>query len=147
MSKPEREIVFYPAFDCIRNPCKFGSDTCKPGSGGSHGIHCVDLVFYLKSPELVVQFQAFTGWYLPETPNEDSHRIMRYPYATDLGYHSTRPRYDGQEAMECSLLEQGHCYYDGSSLNAKPILELLLREGSEAVWPRLEEYFNQLKGE
>ena len=42
----------------------------------------------------------------------------------------------------CQYLDGAPCYYDGSGLNAKPVMELLLREGSDAVWARLEEYYD-----
>jgi hypothetical protein len=44
--------------------------------------------------------------------------------------------------MECELMEQGHCYYDGSSLAAEKVMQILAEEGDEAVWKRMEEYWD-----
>lgn len=41
-------------------------------------------------------------------------------WAVDLGYHAPEAQYEGHHHMpECHLLQQGHCYYDGSTLNAE----------------------------
>jgi hypothetical protein len=52
--------------------------------------------------------------------------------------------WDGQEPIsdDCDILG-GKCYYDGSGLNAEPVYELLLREGSDGVWKSLGEYYNE----
>lgn len=36
----------------------------------------------------------------------------------DVGYHAPEPRYSGHDSIECDLLPEGHCYYDGSGLRA-----------------------------
>lgn len=47
------------------------------------------------------------------------HEYDRLVEAMDLGYHAPSPQYDGQDRMDaCHLLPDGHCYYDGSGLNA-----------------------------
>jgi hypothetical protein len=69
--------------------------------------------------------------------------------ATDLGYHSPTPRYEGQEQYgraDCYLLPEGSCYYDGSGLNAVPILEAFLLYGPMAVWAALARYHTDLFG-
>jgi hypothetical protein len=43
----------------------------------------------------------------------------------------------------CELLDGGPCYYDGSTLNAEPVFEVLLREGSAGVWRELREFYLQ----
>lgn len=132
MSDFKREVVFIPAFDKAKE---------------GYGVHCVDMVFYLHGPKGVVQFRVFTGWHLPQVYKrlKDFHgtRGIDRPMAADLGYHSPKPRFEGQTLMEeeCHLLK-GPCYYDGSTLNAEPILETLIAEGSEAVWQQLEIFYD-----
>jgi hypothetical protein len=61
----------------------------------------------------------------------------------DVGYHAKVPQYDEQTSMECTYLEQGHCYYDGSSLMADDWMRewLASEEDEEFIWKRLEEYY------
>lgn len=135
----EQRIEFSPAFD------KRDSDPKK-----NYGIHGVTLTFYLIGEEGAVQFVVYTNWHLPHVEKEfDAKPMESYdpcllykPMAADLGYHSKRPIYDGQEPMtdECHLLG-GKCYYDGSSLNADPVFDRLRSEGSVGVWSALEEFY------
>lgn len=65
--------------------------------------------------------------------------------AADLGYHWPSPQYDGQNRLEdCPLFDDGHCYYDGSSLDAEEPWRLLREEGDEALWQHLEDYWREL---
>ena len=61
----------------------------------------------------------------------------------DLGYHSLTPRYHNQSAYTCDILPGGRCYYDGSGLNSEPVYERLVREGGEAVWDALEQFYRE----
>ena len=139
-----------PAYDCIAvQPCKFGSDSCRPGSGGSHGRHSVELCWYVSDTlptgeTAVVQFLVYTGWMLDATPQ----RAWGNPMAADIGFHWPFPQYRGQEPMDnCHLLDGGHCYYDGSGLNAEEPWRLLREEGDEALWAHLEGYWATLAEE
>lgn len=122
-----------------------------------YGVHGVDLRMYLKGDKGAVQFVLSTGWLLPETlgvPVDSLYRYSEanasrktsshYPMAVDLGYHSPVPHYEDQTSFDCELLEGGKCYYDGSSLNAERIFNILLHEGSDGVWRELEIYYNEL---
>jgi hypothetical protein len=157
----QRLVEFSPAYDHGRE-------------GGCHGV---ELRMVLKGPEGAVQFLLFTNWMLPETrekwgPLPSDHPCVR-PMPVDLGYHSPKPMYEGQEPMRhiykfpkfptnfetweggepgvygdpviCPYLDGDvPCYYDGSGLNAEPVFERLLREGSDGVWAVLEEYYEQV---
>lgn len=65
-------------------------------------------------------------------------------YAVDLGFHSRAPlMYQSEDrGQECEYV--GRCWYDGSGLNAKPVLSLLRSQGPEAVWHRLEDYYERV---
>lgn len=124
--KLERKIKLTPAYD------KRHFDPKK-----NYGIGCVDMRFLVKGPEGVIQFAFMTGWFLPQNKNISTDM---YPYAYDLGYHSYVPLYEGQPKMtdECPYLDGKPCYYDGTSLGAEGVLELLIKDGVEAVWEFLE---------
>lgn len=143
-----RELVIHPGYD-KRNP-----DPKK-----NYGIHGCTVRFLLHNPRRSrsVQFVAYTDW-MPKNV-QDEHmgkdvdpRTTAYPdvcqvvtgtqpMGADLGYHSNRPMYRGQERMKCDLGKRGWCYYDGSSLAADEVRDTLLAEGSEGVWSMLEKYY------
>jgi hypothetical protein len=135
-----RELVMAPAWD-RRNE-----------GDGRYGQHCAEQRWYLKGLLGAIQFILFTGWgagmiVQPDAPWQELHikNTDRYnfnaPLPADLGYHSPTPRYENQHAMDCHVLPEGKCYYDGSGLNADRIFSILIHKGGEAVWEALEEYY------
>lgn len=125
--------------------------------GKNYGIHSCELRMYLGNDDGWVQFITYTGWYTPEIEEEYKHNpkvklvIEVYPFTmiaapqpADLGFHSPKPIYEGQDSRnDCHLLK-GPCFYDGSGLNAIEMFNHLRREGTEGVWKRLENYWNEL---
>lgn len=88
----------------------------------------------LHGKKATVQFQLLTY---------EVAGVRRYLPA-DLGYHADEPQYKSHEAYEgCDCRETKQCYYDGSSLNAQPVFELLVESGEDAVWERLAEYYQE----
>jgi len=150
----KREIKFYQGFDCIKFECMWGSKRCVPDGGGSHGRHGLDIGFFLHGAKGVVQFKLSTGWKIQATKKNnigyreifasDNKLAHLYPMPTDIGYHSYKPMYEGQEAIQqkCELLGGKPCYYDGSSLNASNVFYTLLNGGTEELWKYLEGYYN-----
>lgn len=136
MNNLTHEIVFRPAWD------KRNVDP-----EHDYGIHCVDMSWYVKGPEGAVQFVVYTGWYLPENRAQTERSRSAFPMAADLGYHSPKPHYEGHDTIteDCSIIG-GPCYYDSSGLNAEPVLDLLIREGSQAVWDYLDKYYLEVFG-
>ena len=131
----EKIIEFHPAYD------KRHSDPKK-----NYGIHGVDIRFLYGDKEVgYVQFLLYTNWMLPSCRkrwDEYTQAMTLLPIPADLGYHSRVPQYESQTPMnKCNLIDP--CYYDGSSLNAEPIFEVLVAEGHEGVWRELEKYYNQ----
>ena len=95
----ERIVRFERGYDCIKFECVNGLKSCKPGSGGSHGAHGLQIRFVLKGDEGAIQFLLFTGL-LPKTVESTFQPFGgwcdREPFIPcDLGYHSKKPRYDG----------------------------------------------------
>lgn len=142
----EREIKFLPAYDKRNDP------------KGNYGIHGVDLRMYLKGELGTVQFVVYTNWHLPHVQEELLNRNTNdrlgikctfTPMPADIGYHSPKPMWEGQEPMSnsCECLGGIPCYYDGSGLYAEKIYEVLVEKGSEEVWKKLEEYYIDVFGE
>lgn len=137
----ERITELSPAFD------KRDSDPKK-----NYGIHGVNLRMIVKGEDGAVQFVLYTNWQLPHVTEEQRHRVspdrmfLYEPMPADLGYHSKKPHYEDQKPMQksCPYVDGGECYYDGSTLNAEPVYEILLREGSDGVWKYLEDYYESL---
>lgn len=139
----ERIVTFSPAFD------KRSADPSK-----NYGIHGVELRMILKGPKGATQFVLYTNWMLPHVDEEtwrsgksrETLRILTRPIPADLGYHWHAPRHEGQTPMKCDLMPTGSCYYDGSSLNAERIFDVLRDEGSDGVWRELEALYRDLEG-
>lgn len=142
----ERETKFLPAYDKRNDP------------KGNYGIHGADLRMYLKGELGTVQFVIYTNWHLPHVQNELIHRNLNSeigircaftPQPADIGYHSPKPMWEGQEPMtnSCECLGGVPCYYDGSGLYAEEIYKVLVEKGSEEVWEKLEEYYVDVFGE
>ena len=133
-----QEIVFKPAYD------KRHSDPKK-----NYGIHGVDMTWYLKGEEGTVQFVVYTGWHLPNVIEEQSKdssawKVLSRPLPADIGYHSKVPQYSDQTCMDTdcdAIIGGGPCYYDGSTLGAEVGFQLLVREGSDAVWKWMDDYY------
>lgn len=131
----EKEIKFSPAFD------KRHIDPSK-----NYGVHGVDCLWLLKGEKGVVQFKIFTNWYLPHI--QEKLKEIYGPMATDLGYHSPVPIYEDQKPITSNCeFTNGPCYYDGSSLNAQKLFEILVEKGSEAVWEEMTNFYRSVFGD
>ena len=144
-----RRIEFTPAYD-KRDP-----DPQK-----NYGIHGVEIRWLLEGPRGVIQFVIYTNWHLPEVQLELDLRSLGadlltlqcsyHPQPADIGYHSYTPLREWQKEPtfeSCEYLRGKPCYYDGSSLGARVFFQLLVKEGQEAVWQRMEEYYRKTFGE
>lgn len=155
----EQITKFYPAWD-----------RTDPDPKKNYGIHCVDLLMLLKGELGAVQFKMLTQWYPKGVNNRIVKETLRdhmdpfsepgisfertielhlSPMPSDIGYHSPKPMYDDQKGMgdSCEWLDGKPCYYDGSSLEAENVYDILLKEGSDGVWKYLEEYYINVFGE
>jgi len=115
--------------------------------GEDGGVHGLELRMILKGDKGAVQFVLYTNWFL-ELANREArgfnNQIMP-PIPADLGFHSKKPMYEGQEVMdlECEYTN-GLCYYDGSGLAADAVFAILLKEGSDGVWKYLHRYYQSI---
>ena len=110
----------------------------------------MEMLFVLKGPKGAIQFLLYTNWQLPHV-RKDFEERMRFesvssclvmPMAADIGYHSPKPMYEGQEARECDVLG-GKCYYDGSGLRAQEPFDILVSKGLDALWEYLEDDYRE----
>lgn len=141
--KLEHRIDWEPGHDCIRFKCAFGGERCRPGSGGSHGIHGLQIRWLVIGAKGAVQFLLYTGW-LPEPETDLFSPVKTITLPADLGYHSLTPQYEEQSAMDCELLPGGKCYYDGSGLNAQAPFTTLCNDGINALWAYLDAYYRHV---
>lgn len=142
MKQPlQRRIEFTPAFD-----------KRAPEPNKNYGIHGVELKFYLGNDFGWVQFVIYTNWQLPHINQEPgtisavNSGVFEYwmkPMPADLGYHSPKPLYEGQTSTKNCHLLPGPCYYDGSALAAEALFDLLVAGGSDVVWKKLEELWQE----
>ena len=71
-----------------------------------------------------------------------------FPMAADLGHHWRTPPYEDCMSMDCDILEgRTSCFYDGSGLNAEPVMAALFTDGHDGVWRALDAYYASLVGE
>ena len=135
--KFERIVFVKPAFD------KRSNDPSK-----DYGISACRIVFILKGKRGAVQFMIGTNWYVPSA-REHLKKLLpsckdteRKPEGWDVGYHSHKKMYNGQEpvAYKCEILG-GKCYYDGSGLRADAWIEDFVAGGTDWLWPKLEEEY------
>src|SRR5579859_3026317 len=136
-----RHVDFEPGYDCMRD-----YPTCEQTMGGGrHGRHGMSLRFLLATEEGVVQFLMYASDWLPGSVDQMGSTDRSLPLcgamAADLGHHWTRPVWEGEEPNgPCGYLHGAPCFYDGSVLNAGPVLARFFREGLEGVWRELETY-------
>ena len=136
--KFERIVTVLPAYD-MRDP-----DPEKNCGIGACRIRCV-----LKGPHGAVQFMVSTSWYLPSAAEflrsrgwpSGQHDKPEKPDGWDVGYHSPKPMYKGQDKQKCDLLDGGKCYTDGSGLLADKWVPDFIAGGTDWLWPRLERYY------
>lgn len=130
-----RRIDFEPGYDHWTTPCS-----------GRHGRHGMQIRFLLMAEGGVTQFLMYTDW----TPGSvDGIGSMRGSgsgtMAADLGHHWLSPVYEGESLTHeaCEYLHGAPCFYDGSGLNAGPVLTRFVDHGLDAVWAELETYHRE----
>lgn len=151
----ERSVTFEVGYDHRAHP-----ESC---GGGGHGQHGMTLRFILKGPDGATQFVMYATNWVPGRVTSIGDIEASEPVslvhvgrhglgdgmAADLGYHSPKPQWEGQEQYgrdDCNVLPGGTCYYDGSGLNAGPVLEAFLSHGPHAVWVALARFYAELFG-
>lgn len=136
----KRITDFLPAWDRRDpNPCK------------NYGIKSVTLRMTLVGPKGATYFTVYTGWYLPSVidPMSDERKgHVLQPCPCEVGYHSPTPQYEDQSVCRehCEFLDGRPCYADSSALAADEMFAVLVAEGGDAVWAKLEENYREYFG-
>lgn len=140
------EIKILPSYDHRDDP------NDHRGAGGA------ELVLILRGPLGAIVAKVNTGWvtrplighYMPglkrqnrrDKPGVDARLTDVYPSGAYVGSHSYVPRDNCTDANgPCDWLGGAVCYGDGSYTMADEILRLLIEQGSDAVFTRLEELY------
>lgn len=134
----KRKVVFRPAFD------KRSTDPKK-----NYGVHGADIQFQLIKDGEGITYTIFTNWMLPNVqaetdtrePDEGHLRYMFHkPLTAGCDGHWKKPQYEGQSALPNCSITGGDCYCDGTDIT-DDLFDLLVAEGDEALWKKLEERF------
>lgn len=145
-----REIQFQPGYDYR------AEDAHKP-SGQRRGCHGLNMRWLVHGEHGSVQFLVYTMWlpswvreaeWGPRVVDEVARRDLNHPpMAADLGHHWDWALYHGENGpRDCDVRPSGKCFYDGSGLNAEPLLAALLTKGHDEVWAQLEAYYEDCDG-
>lgn len=150
MPNIQRRMWMLPGYDCIAfRPCKFGKETCKPGKGGSHGRHSAELWMAVLGHEAEVLFSAYTMW----TPHPlGSVRLGPVgPYGNEIVWHTAWPQEgqteeDRRETKPDTSCADWSACYQTSTGTPRPdeLMQLLVSEGSDAVFKWLENEYHKL---
>lgn len=114
--------------------------------GGKYGVAGMGFRFVLIGDQGATQFTMNTGWVPGEKPSRLTYDL--YPSAWDLGYHWKVNPFGSEYHShfdDCEWLP-GECWYDGSGLNAIPVMHRFIQEGMPAVWQELEDYYADIAG-
>ena len=142
MADLQRLVTVTPARDCTTK-CEFGSDRCKPGAGGFHGITDANIRFSLTGEQGALSFVFFTGWHKKETRKaRDPFRHTDGLGGVDWHWRTPRTDYEAFHHEDCDLLG-GDCWTDGSGLMAMDAFEELVNGGTDSLWEWMERLYEE----
>ena len=158
----ERRVYFQPGYHKVHEDPK-----------KNYGVHGMSVMMLLIGPKGAIHFSFGTGMMLKETYEWWEKRGLHHePYKMhmgyDVGYHSPKPMYEGQElrwptkmrktgesvtdvefdkvgkeAPNCEWLGVP-CYCDGSAMRAEEWEDAIIRGGDDKIWEMLEEEYKLL---
>jgi hypothetical protein len=136
--------VFAPGYNCP-----------KPGGQG-HGVHGMEIRWYLRGPKGGATLTFSTDWIPGElspghglSPVGSAPRpVSQYPNGFGLGWCGLVPQYEDQEPTAgagCRLVPGGTCYSDMSFMASDPVAVDFTERGEPAIWEALEGCYADLK--
>lgn len=139
----DQAVVFQPGYNCTNMTMK------------GHGVHGMEIIWYLRGPRGVVSVVFGTDW-IPGILGPGHGRmpagfppaeIPQFPNGYGVSYCAHVPQYEGQEPAsdDCPVIG-GTCYSDTSYIASDPIAEAFTEKGEPAVWAALQERYADLKG-
>lgn len=143
-------------FDCWTRGCEWGKETCKPGSGRSHGRSGMKVFIAVEKDDFALSLEWLLPVYHDETPDQARRVGFRSddPLFRGLGevsYHQPhRPEWDDNKTLGehyCMLLEGGKCFSDGSSIRAGEIWDewMAKRQPDSDLYELLEDEWEKWK--
>lgn len=119
----------------------------------NYGIGAMKLYFSVKGPKGGTSCMFGTSWYLSQNQQISYEMLTEYPLEPlkelmqpkpwDVSYHTSEPQFEGHSGRDDCELVEGTCYSDGSALWGDKWLPVLLHEGSEGIFKRLEAYYEE----
>ncbi len=145
MNEIRRTFRAAPGYDCHQG-CAFGSDRCRPGSGGFHGIGSLRLYFAVAADGIgAVSFDLVTPMF-PRSVllRSGAMRAMERsldPMGVLVLHFATRPDYyeSAVGPDPCDLLDPGECWSDCTYVQGERGYDAFLSGGEKAVWSWLAE--------
>jgi hypothetical protein len=137
----EECVQFVPGYNCP-----------EPGGQG-HGVHGMEVRWFLRGPDGAVVLMMTTGFIPGERwPGHGLspgglHDWTRDPDGFGLQYHSRAPRYEGHDAEDGCDLIGGPCYCENSLSGADDPVKRFVGEGEEVIWDALETAYASLATE
>lgn len=125
---------------------------CHPNPATNYGIRNPYLFFILIDQGWAIHLRVNTAWGMSDedfhTANPDCTHHMHQgsfpagsPNGDVVGFHA--PVLDYGEKGKCDWL--GECYSNVNYLIADELFDLLRREGSEALWDKLQEWLDEFR--
>lgn len=123
-----------------------------------HGVHGMELRWFLRGPAGAIQFVFSTDWIPGElwpghgvSPDGSRGwiRLVDGLWSTDpsgrgIGIHSLVPQYDGHAREPgCALLD-APCYYDEQLSGADRFVPRFLADGDQPIWDELAARYAEL---
>lgn len=113
------------------------------------GFHGAEILFTMRCGNDAVTFACYTDW-LPVSSQNDRQipRILAstvQPKASDFTLHFDRPLYSSRQVVhrECPYLPNGlSCYSLSNMKTATELRDILLNNGSRAVWKEIDAQYN-----
>lgn len=137
----EESVQFTPGYNC-------------PVEGGSgHGVHGMEVRWYLRGPAGAAFLTMITDWLPGErrpghglSPNGRYEHWDLYPGGFGTGCHARVPQYEGQDLSErdCCVIS-GPCYSDVHLSGADEPVRHFVAEGEQAIWDALETAYARLR--
>jgi hypothetical protein len=142
-----RAVRFAPAFHRCTDP------------KGNFGIGGVRMMWMLRVGPDAIGWDVSTGWDLPAEEfvamspgcTHPMHQGSAPPPRGGSGgavdWHTSKPRYEGQQFHDFCEFTNGQCYMDTGFLLGDDLFDLLRTDGDEAVWTRMRQLLNEVVAE
>lgn len=136
---------------------------CEARGPRSHGVHGMEIWWYLRGPLGGAQFRLSTDWIpgqlspghglSPDGTCGCMHRSLvtgrleqYWPSGADVGYHARVPQWEEQEPIhdDCPVIG-GVCYYDGSGMRAHHLAREFVELGEHVIWAELEKVYADIR--